>query len=59
MKLNFWMATKAVVEAFFGIGFVLVPIPLMSMFGMSLSLGGALIARLCGAVFIASSITLW
>src|SRR5574340_1673727 len=59
MKLNFWMSAKAIVEAFFGIGLVLVPIPLMSMFGVNLNPGGALVARLCGAVFIASSIILW
>jgi hypothetical protein len=58
-KLNFWMGTKAVVEIFFGLGFVLVPIPLMAIFGVDLSSGGALVARLCGAVFIASSMILW
>lgn len=59
MKLNIWMGAKAVVEVLFGIGFVLVPVPLMSLFGVSLNPGVAVIARLCGAVFIASSITLW
>ena len=59
MKLNIWMGAKAVVEVFFGIGFVLVPVSLMSLFGVSLNPGVAVIARLCGAVFIASSITLW
>ena len=59
MKLNIWMGAKAVIEVLFGIGFVLVPISLMSLFGVNLNPGAAVIARLCGAVFIASSITMW
>ncbi|HET6845678.1 MAG TPA: hypothetical protein VFH29_02530 [Anaerolineales bacterium] len=58
MKLNFWMIAKALVEAFFGIGFVLAPGLVGAMFGLRLDAGAAVIARLCGAVFISSSIVL-
>ncbi len=59
MKLSFWMVVKAAVETFFGIGYVLVPVPVVSMFGGSLSPGGATFVQLCGAVFLASAIILW
>jgi hypothetical protein len=59
MKLSLWMAAKAVVEVVFGIGFVLVPVKLGSIFGMELSPEGALMGQLFGAAFIFGSIVLW
>ena len=59
MKLSRWMAAKAVVEVVFGIGFVLIPMVLASIFGMDLSPAGVLMARLFGAAFIFGSIVLW
>ena len=59
MKLKFWMGAKSIVEVLFGIGFVIMPVFLGSLFGFSLEPGGALMARLCGAVFIFGSIVLW
>jgi hypothetical protein len=59
MKLSFWMAAKAVVEIIFGIGFVLMPTTVASVFGMDLSPSGALMAQLFGAAFIFGSIVLW
>ncbi len=59
MKLNIWMAAKAIVEVFFGIGFVLIPLTLASIFGMNLDTGGVLMARLFGTAFIFGSIVLW
>jgi hypothetical protein len=59
MNLKFWMSAKAIVEALFGIGFVIMPVYLGSLFGFSLEPAGVLMARLCGAVFIFSSIVLW
>lgn len=59
MKLKYWMAAKAIVEVIFGIGFVLLPVALGSLFGMTLNSGGALMAQLFGAAFIFGSIVLW
>ena len=59
MKLSFWMVAKAVVETLFGIGYVLMPVPVVSMFGGTLNHGAATFVQLCGAVFLASAIILW
>lgn len=59
MKLGRWMAAKAVVEVVFGIGFVLLPAFVASIFGMDLSPAGTLMARLFGSAFIFGSIVLW
>jgi hypothetical protein len=59
MKLSSWMAAKAIVVVIFGIGFVLVPVGLGSVFGLSLNPSGALMAQLFGAAFILESIVLW
>jgi len=59
MKLSNWMAAKAIVEVIFGIGFVLMPGTLASMFGMTLDPAGALMAQLFGAAFIFGSMVLW
>jgi len=59
MKLKYWMAAKAVVEVIFGIGFVLMPATLGSLFGMNLDPSAALMAQLFGAAFIFGSIVLW
>jgi hypothetical protein len=59
MKLKYWMVAKAIVEVIFGIGFVLMPKTLGSLFGMTLEPGGALMAQLFGAAFIFGSIVLW
>ena len=59
MKLNCWMATKAIVVIVFGIGFVFIPVKLGSIFGLELSPAGALMAQLFGTAFIFESILLW
>ena len=59
MKLSNWMAAKAVVTVIFGIGFVLMPGTLASIFGMSLDSAGALMAQLFGAAFIFESMVFW
>ena len=59
MKLKYWMAAKAIVEVIFGIGFVLMPVALGSLFGLTLTPGGALMAQLFGVAFIFGSIVLW
>lgn len=59
MKLSYWMVAKAIVEAVFGIGFVLMPVPLAAIYGMNLSPGGALMAQLFGTAFLFGSMVLW
>ncbi len=59
MKLNYWMIAKAIIVAIFGIGFVLIPATLGSLYGMSLDLAGTLMARLFGGAFIFEAIVLW
>jgi uncharacterized protein YjeT (DUF2065 family) len=59
MKRSYWMAAKSIVEVFFGIGFVLVPQFVGSIFGMNLDAPGTLMARLFGTAFIFGAIVLW
>jgi hypothetical protein len=59
MKLNQWMGAKAVIVAVFGIGFVLVPVFMGSIYGMKVDAVAALMARLFGAAFICEAIVLW
>jgi hypothetical protein len=59
MKFSLWMAAKAVIEIVFGVGFVLLPVKLGSVFGIELSPSGALMAQLFGTAFIFGSIVLW
>ena len=59
MKLSQWMVAKAVIVAVFGIGFILVPVFMGSVYGMKLDAAGALMARLFGAAFIFEGIVLW
>lgn len=59
MKLSQWMAAKAVIVAVFGIGFVLVPVFMGSIYGMKVDAVAALMARLFGAAFICEAIVLW
>jgi hypothetical protein len=59
MKLNNWMAAKAIVEVVFGIGFVLMPGAVASILGMNLDPAGALMAQLFGTAFIFGSMVLW
>jgi hypothetical protein len=59
MKLNQWMVAKAVIVAVFGIGFVLVPVFMGSIYGMKVDAVAALMARLFGAAFIFEGIVLW
>ena len=59
MKLNLWMAAKAIVVLLFGVGFILAPALLASIYGMKLDPAGTLMARLFGTAFILESIVLW
>jgi hypothetical protein len=59
MKLKFWMVAKAIVVAIFGVGFVLLPGILASIYGMTLDAAGTLMARLFGGGFIFEAIVLY
>ncbi|HSG43287.1 MAG TPA: hypothetical protein VLA72_09040 [Anaerolineales bacterium] len=59
MKLSTLMIIKAVIVIFFGIGFILMPTTVMSLFGLTLNPGGALITQLYGASFILLGILMW
>jgi hypothetical protein len=59
MKMKPWMLAKGIVVAIFGVGFVLIPSFLASIYGMSLDAAGTLMARLFGAAFICESIVLF
>ncbi|MBP9041807.1 MAG: hypothetical protein KBF64_08550 [Anaerolineaceae bacterium] len=59
MSLKFWMGLKAVVEVIFGVGFVVAPVLLGSMFGMNLDKQGALMSQLFGTAFIFGALILW
>jgi hypothetical protein len=53
------MVAKAIVVAIFGIGFVLIPSALASLYGMTLDPAGVLMSRLFGGGFIFEAIVLW
>ncbi len=59
MRLNYWMIAKAVVVIVFGIGFILVPGVLGTLFGMNLTPAGTLLGQLFGTAFIFEGIVLW
>jgi|Deesub1362A_J573_1020465.scaffolds.fasta_scaffold27839_2 hypothetical protein len=59
MKLRNWMAAKAVACVVFGLGFLLLPTTLLSLYGASLGAGGVLMARFFGQVFILLGLLLW
>jgi NAD/NADP transhydrogenase beta subunit len=59
MKLSQLMSIKAVITLVFGIGFVLVPKALMSLYGVTLEPAGAMMTQFFGAAFLLLSIVLW
>lgn len=59
MKLSYLMAVKAVICVVFGIGMVLIPGPMLSLYGVTLNPGGTMMTQLFGAAFILLSILLW
>ena len=59
MKLSTLMVITAIVAFFFGIAFVLVTGTLMSCYGVSLSPGGLIVARLFGAALLGFAVLTW
>jgi hypothetical protein len=50
---------NAIVAVLFGLGFVLVPEPLLASYGVELSEAGLFVARLLGTAFIAFALISW
>ena len=59
MKLGTFLIIAAVVSVLFGLGLVLLAGPLMSLYGISLSPGGLIIARLLGAALLGYAVLTW
>jgi len=59
MKFSSLMSIKAVICLLFGLGEILIPTTLMSLYGATLDTGGAFMAQLFGAAFILLGILLW
>ena len=59
MKFSTLMSIKAVICLFFGVGEVLLPATLMSLYGATLDASGAFMAQLFGATFILLGLLLW
>ena len=59
MKLNVFMAIVAVVAVLFGLGFVLVPEQLMSLYGAAPDAGTNYMAQLLGAALLGFAVILW
>jgi hypothetical protein len=59
MKLNLLLTIAAVVAAVFGLAFVLVSGPLLSLYGITLDPAGTLVAQLFGATLIGFAVLNW
>ena len=56
MKLSGFLVITAVIACLFGLAFVLIPGPLVSLYGNALSPGGLFLARLFGAALLGFAI---
>jgi uncharacterized membrane protein YfcA len=59
MKLRTLMVIKSVITMVFGIGFVVIPVRVLSFYGVTLDPAGAYMTRLFGAAFIVIGLLLW
>ena len=59
MRLSNFLVVKAVISLAFGIAFALVPAAVMSLYGVTLDLGGAFMARFLGACLIGIGLICW
>ena len=59
MKLSTLLTISAFVTALFGLTFVLVPEASLSLYGVTLSPGGVLVARLFGASLLGYGVVAW
>ena len=59
MKRSTFMAIAAVLAVVFGLGFILVPAQLMSIYGITLETAGQWTGRYLGSAFIGISVLTW
>jgi hypothetical protein len=59
MKRSTFMAIAAVLAVVFGLGFILVPEQLMSIYGITLETAGQWIGRYLGSAFIGIAVLTW
>ena len=59
MKFSTFLVIAAVVAAIFGVAFVLVTGPLLSLYGITLDKAGTLVAQLFGAALIGFAVLNW
>ena len=59
MNLKFWMGLKAIIVVIFALGFLVIPVFMGSVYGMSFDEVGALMGRLFGVAFLFEAILLW
>ena len=59
MKLSMLFTINTIVAGVFGLAFVLVAATLMSLYGVTLSPGGLLVARLFGAALFGYAVLTW
>lgn len=59
MKLRHLFTVHAVMDLVFGLAMLLVPVPLMSLYGLALGPGGTLNTRLFGAAVIGFGLLSW
>lgn len=59
MKHSTFMAIAAVLALAFGLAFLLIPVQLTSLYGITLELDGQWIARCLGSTFIGTAVTTW
>jgi hypothetical protein len=59
MKLGTLLTINAIIAFVFGLGFVLIPEIVLSLYGVSLSDNGIFISRLLGAAFLGFAVVSW
>ena len=59
MKLSNLLVVAAVIAAFFGIGLILVPGPLLAIYGMTVDKTGTVIAQLFGSLLVGFAVLNW
>jgi len=59
MKLSSFLVVKTVISLLFGIGFVLMPAVVMSIYGVTLDSAGILMAQYFGACLIGIGLACW
>jgi len=59
MKLSTFMAIAAVLALVFGLAFILVPTQTMSLYGITLELGGQWVGRYLGSAFLGIAVLTW